>query len=111
MERGGSHETQAVGYGSEFRGCRSGAFSFADSRSVGVEYLRRRHGFAALGAADGRVKNAILGGNNARLYAYTAPQRAALANDRIAEARAAYERDGTARTNLAYGFANLTQRA
>ena len=75
------------------------------------EDLRRRHGFAALGAADGTVKNAILGDNNARLYAYTAPQRMALADDRIAEARAAYERDGTARTNLAYGFANLTQRA
>jgi len=64
------------------------------------EDLRRRHGFAALGAAGGTVKNAILGDNNARLYAYTAPQRRALADDRIAEARAAYERDGTARTNL-----------
>ena len=71
------------------------------------EELRRKHGYAELGPADGRVKNAIFGDNNARLYSYTSRQRAALASDRIAEARTAYERDGTMRTNLAYGYANM----
>lgn len=70
--------------------------------------LRRKYTLAALGPADGAVKNAIFGGNNARLYGYTAPQRSALAHDRIAEAKAAYERDGPARTNLAYGYVTTT---
>ncbi|MFM1991942.1 MAG: hypothetical protein RJA99_4899 [Pseudomonadota bacterium] len=68
------------------------------------EDLRARHGFEPLGAADGPVKRAIFGGNNARLYRYDARQRAALAGDAIAQAKAAYERDGGMRTNLAYGY-------
>lgn len=69
------------------------------------EDLRRRHGFAPLGAADGPVKNAIFGENNARLYRFNREQRAALTEDRLAAGRAAYDRDGGARTNLAYGYA------
>ena len=68
------------------------------------EDLRGRHGLAPLGPADGPVKNAIFGDNNARLYDYRPAQRAALASDAIASAKAAYERDGGMRTNLAYGF-------
>ncbi|MFZ4759392.1 MAG: hypothetical protein ACOYLX_14625, partial [Burkholderiaceae bacterium] len=68
------------------------------------EELRAKHGFASLGAADGPVKRAIFGGNNARLYKFDAPQRAALDVDAIAVAKAAYEREGGMRTNLAYGF-------
>ena len=68
------------------------------------EDLRARHGFAPLGAADGPVKRAIFGDNNARLYKYGAPQRVALEGDAIAVAKAAYEREGGMRTNLAYGF-------
>lgn len=68
------------------------------------EDLRRRHGFAPLGDADGPVKRAILGENNARLYRFDARQRAALGTDAIAAAKAAYEREGGMRTNLAYGF-------
>ncbi|MCX7231765.1 MAG: hypothetical protein NTW15_22680 [Burkholderiales bacterium] len=67
------------------------------------EDLRARHGFAPLGAADGPVKRAIFGDNTARLYRYDAPQRAALEGDAIAVAKAAYEREGGMRTNLAYG--------
>ncbi|HMN79143.1 MAG TPA: amidohydrolase family protein [Burkholderiaceae bacterium] len=69
------------------------------------EDLRKRHGFAPLGAADGPVKNAIFGENNARLYRFNREQRAALTGDRLAAGRAAYDRDGGARTNLAYGYA------
>ena len=68
------------------------------------EDLRRRHGFAELGPADGTVKNAIFGENNARLYNFTPRQRAALDDDRITVARRAYEREGSLRTNLAYGY-------
>ena len=68
------------------------------------EDLRNRHGLAPLGPADGPVKNAIFGDNNARLYDFRPAQRAALASDTIAQAKAIYERDGGARTNLAYGY-------
>jgi len=73
------------------------------------EDLRRRHGFAALGAADGPVKNAILGNNNARLYNFKPAQRAALADDKIAVAKKIYEREGDGRTNLAYGYVLKTR--
>ena len=71
--------------------------------------LRKKHAFAPLGPADGPVKNAIFGGNNARLYNFTPSQRSALEHDKIASSKAAYEREGAGgaiagRTNLAYGF-------
>jgi predicted TIM-barrel fold metal-dependent hydrolase len=68
------------------------------------EALRRKHGFAALGDADGPVKRAIFGENNARLYQFDARQRLALADDRLSQAKLAYEREDSLRTNLAYGF-------
>jgi hypothetical protein len=52
------------------------------------------------------VKRAILGENNARLYAFTAAQRVALAGDPVTRWRAAYDAHGEGRTNLAYGYAN-----
>lgn len=70
------------------------------------EELRKKYGYAPLGAADGPVKNAIFGGNNARLYNFTPAQRAGLVDDKLAKSKAAYEREGAARTNLAYGFIN-----
>jgi hypothetical protein len=68
------------------------------------EDMQRRHGFTPLGPADGPVKNAIFGGNNARLYGYTEAQRQALTGDRLSAARLAYQKAGTSRSNLAYGF-------
>ena len=69
------------------------------------EDLQKKHGLAPLGPADGAVKSAIFGGNNARLYAFDPAQRAALAEDVIAQHKAVYEREGGTRTNLAYGYA------
>ena len=69
------------------------------------EELRRKHGFAELGGAEGAVKTAIFGGNNARLYNVKAELRASIANDKIAEYKAVYEKNGAGRTNLAYGYA------
>jgi predicted TIM-barrel fold metal-dependent hydrolase len=67
--------------------------------------LQRKYGLQPLGPADGPVKTAIFGGNNARLYDFKPEQRAALANDAIAEYREIYDREGAGRTNLAYGYA------
>ena len=39
--------------------------------------MQKKHGFAPLGAADGPVKTAIFGGNNAKLYGID-PKRAML---------------------------------
>ncbi|CAN1554379.1 Amidohydrolase-related [Burkholderiaceae bacterium] len=66
--------------------------------------MQEKYGFAPLGAADGPVKNAIFGGNSARLYGYTAQQRAALDGDPVALARAEYDLHGVGRTNLRYGY-------
>jgi len=69
------------------------------------EDLRKAHGFAPLGPADGPVKTAVFGGNNARLYNYKPQQRAEIENDKLAEYKALYEKHGAGRTNLAYGYA------
>jgi predicted TIM-barrel fold metal-dependent hydrolase len=69
------------------------------------EELQKKYGLAPLGPADGKVKNAIFGGNNARLYNYKAQLRAELENDKIAEYKGLYEKHGAGRTNLAYGYA------
>jgi len=51
------------------------------------EELRRKYALQPLGPADGPVKTAIFGGNNARLYNYKPQHRAALENDRLASYR------------------------
>ena len=68
------------------------------------EELQKKYGFAALGVADGPVKTAIFGDNNARLYNYRPQQRAQLEGDKLAEYKALYEKHGAGRTNLAYGY-------
>lgn len=50
------------------------------------------------------MKRAIFGENNARLSRFSPQQRAALFNDRFAQAKKAYDREGSDRTNLAYGY-------
>jgi uncharacterized protein len=68
------------------------------------EAMQKQYGFAPLGEAEGKVKTAIFGGNNARLYNYSTQQRVALLDDKLALAKHAYEREGTSRSNVAYGF-------
>ena len=70
------------------------------------EELQRRYGYAPLGAADGPVKNAIFGGNNARIYNYKPEQRAELATDKLAYHKTIYDKHGEGRTNMAYGYVN-----
>ena len=66
------------------------------------EDMQKTYGLKPLGPADGPVKSAIFGENNARLYKYE--KRTALATDRIAAMKREYEKDGAARSNLRYGY-------
>jgi predicted TIM-barrel fold metal-dependent hydrolase len=68
------------------------------------EDMRNRFGFEPLGPADGPVKRAILGDNNARLYAFGKKDRASLRQDRIVHWKDLYGKHGEGRTNLAYGY-------
>jgi len=69
------------------------------------EDMRKQHKFAALGAADGKVKTAILGGNASKLYNYS-PKTAlgAITNDKIAAIRSEYVAAGGERSNARYGY-------
>lgn len=69
------------------------------------EDMRKKHGFAALGAADGPVKTAIFGGNNARIYGVDmAASEATVATDRFAALKADYVASGAAPSNRRYGY-------
>jgi hypothetical protein len=67
--------------------------------------MQKKFGFAPLGAADGPVKTAIFGDNNARLYNIQ-PKRAMLdvKGDRLAMMKAAYEKNGPEPSNTRYGY-------
>lgn len=64
--------------------------------------MQRKHGLASLGPADGPVERAIFDENSAVLYRYD--RRPELETDRIAGARATYEREGPDWTNRRYGY-------
>jgi hypothetical protein len=69
------------------------------------EDMQKKHGFAALGAADGLVKTAIFSGNAARLYRLDV--KAALGpigSDKIAAVKEEYLAAGGSRSNLRYGY-------
>jgi predicted TIM-barrel fold metal-dependent hydrolase len=68
------------------------------------EDMQKQYGFQPLGPADGPVKTAILGNNNARLYKYPVQQKAELTTDRFAQFRVSYEQDGSDRSNRTYGY-------
>ena len=68
------------------------------------EELQKKYGYKPLGPADGPVKNAIFGGNNARLYNFKPQQRAEIEHDKIAYHKEIYEHVGEGRTNLTYGY-------
>jgi hypothetical protein len=69
------------------------------------EPLQKKYGLAPLGPADGPVKTAIFGGNNARLYGYKPQHHAELEHDQLGRYKALYAEAGAGRTNLAYGYA------
>jgi predicted TIM-barrel fold metal-dependent hydrolase len=67
------------------------------------EDMRRKYGFAELGPADGPNKQAIFGGNSAKMYKYEV-KKAAWREDRFAAIKSDYERRGRAPSNLRYGY-------
>jgi predicted TIM-barrel fold metal-dependent hydrolase len=68
------------------------------------EDMQKQYGFAPLGPADGPVKTAIFGENNARLYKYPIQRKAELAHDRFARLQAQHEQSGIGRSNRTYGY-------
>jgi hypothetical protein len=69
------------------------------------EAMQKKFGYAPLGAADGPVKSAIFGGNNARLYNIE-PKKAMLElkGDRFALMKAEYQKNGPEPSNVRYGY-------
>jgi hypothetical protein len=70
------------------------------------EEIQKSYGLKPLGPADAPVKTAIFGDNNARLYGYSPKMQSALQTDKVAYYKGLYEKHGSERTNLAYGYVN-----
>jgi hypothetical protein len=70
------------------------------------EDMQKKYGFKPLGPADGPVKTAVFGGNNARLYSYDIGKRSDIGpnRDRFARMKDEYEKNGPSRSNLRYGY-------
>jgi predicted TIM-barrel fold metal-dependent hydrolase len=68
------------------------------------EDLQKKYGYAPLGPADGPIKNAIFGENSARLYKFQRQAELGGPRDRLAALREEYERAGSGRSNLRYGY-------
>jgi hypothetical protein len=67
--------------------------------------MRKKHGFAPLGPADGMVKSAIFGGNAAALYnVHVKAALGAITNDTVAAIRSEYVAAGGERSNARYGY-------
>jgi len=69
------------------------------------EDMQKKFGFVPLGSADGPVKTAIFGGNNARLYGVQ-PIKAGveLKLDRFSALKAEYRKNGSEPSNMRYGY-------
>jgi predicted TIM-barrel fold metal-dependent hydrolase len=70
------------------------------------EDMQKKYGFTPLGPADGPVKTAIFGSNNAKLYGIDPSKRTDIGpnKDRFARMKEEYEKNGPARSNLRYGY-------
>src|SRR5260370_2355102 len=82
------------------RGRREGSLGMKAPRA-----RRKTPAFNPRGPADGPVKSAIFGGNNAKLYGIE-PKRTMLelSHDRFAAMKAEYEKAGPEPSNLRYGY-------
>ena len=68
------------------------------------EDMQKKYGYKPLGPADGPVKTAIFGGNNARIYKFSPKQQAEVLTDRVAQMKDIYDKHGGDRSNLYYGY-------
>jgi hypothetical protein len=67
--------------------------------------MQKNNQFAPLGAPDGLVKTAILGGNSARLYRVDVKSaQSGITTDKIASIKAEYVAMGGLRSNTRYGY-------
>jgi predicted TIM-barrel fold metal-dependent hydrolase len=67
--------------------------------------MRKKHGFAPLGPADGLVKTAIFSGTSARLYRIdTRAAQGEIRRDKVAAIKAEYVAMGGLRSNARYGY-------
>jgi predicted TIM-barrel fold metal-dependent hydrolase len=69
------------------------------------EEMQKTYGYSPLGPADGPIKNAIFGGNSARLYGIeqSSAQRE-MRGDKLTHMKADYEIRGPEPSNLRYGY-------
>ena len=68
------------------------------------EDMQAARGFAPLGDADGAVKRAIFGENNARHYGLSEADRNAWRGDRLTAEKTAHRQSGAPPSNLRYGY-------
>ena len=68
------------------------------------EDMQKKYGYAPLGPADGPTKNAIFGENSARLYKFQKSAELGGPRDRLTAMKEEYERSGSGRSNLRYGY-------
>jgi predicted TIM-barrel fold metal-dependent hydrolase len=69
------------------------------------EDMQEKHGFAALGAADGPVKNAIFSGNAAKMYDLdVTASLGEISIDEVSVIKAEYQARNEGRSNLRYGY-------
>jgi uncharacterized protein len=76
------------------------------------EDMQLKHGFKPLGPATGEMKTAILSGNNAQLYNIDIKKiELDFKNDRFGTLKAQYAAAGSERSNLRYGYINVSGSA
>ncbi len=66
--------------------------------------MQKKYGYPPLGPADGPTKNAIFGENSARLYKFQRRAELDGPRDRLTAMKGEYERSGSGRSNLRYGY-------
>jgi predicted TIM-barrel fold metal-dependent hydrolase len=73
---------------------------------IPADMMKKQGWKTALGGADSRVKNMIFGGNSATLYGMsaTAADFEKFDNDKLAQMKQEYQREGIERNNRFYGY-------
>jgi len=68
------------------------------------EDMQKKHGFQPLGPANGEIKNKVFADNGLRIFGYSQQHAEAIKNDRFAQIKAEYEKNGPSPSNLRYGY-------
>jgi predicted TIM-barrel fold metal-dependent hydrolase len=105
-EIGTSFATCAVSWGTDSVWYGSPQWQIEAFRRLEIPVeMQKNNQFAPLGAPDGLVKTAILGGNSARLYRVDVKSaQSGITTDKIASIKAEYVAMGGLRSNTRYGY-------